>query len=389
MKFFHSEMPGAPALTGTAGSGVDLLDALLVYGWGNKTVSALVVSSGVATATVSASPNPAVVGSTIVVSGATPSALNGEQVVTAVGALTVSFATSVSDQTATGSISFKMAGLGWTVLYTDTNKRVYKRTSPEATTQVLVVDDTAATYMRVLGYESMSDASTGVGRFPTTSQLATPLIWGKSDSASGSSRKWALFGDARSMYYSVSLASRSRAFYTTHFFGDIVPQRAGDAYACMITGARTDITASNALPGGEICLTNKPTSTYEVGCFMARPSSGLGSAQVSYVMGQDHTYPGSLTYSGSIQYGLVTYPNAADNSLLLCRVSVLNGTSLRGTMPGLWHCPQDIRGIFDPLQRIAGSGDITGRTAMAVPAGASLDTDPSGCAFYDITGPWR
>ena len=51
VKYFHSEMPGAPVMSGTAGSRIAVLDACLVDGWGLLTASSVVVAAGVATAT--------------------------------------------------------------------------------------------------------------------------------------------------------------------------------------------------------------------------------------------------------------------------------------------------------------------------------------------------
>lgn len=46
VKFFHSEMPSAPVLSGTAGSLLAILDACLVNGWGLMTATSVVVSGG-------------------------------------------------------------------------------------------------------------------------------------------------------------------------------------------------------------------------------------------------------------------------------------------------------------------------------------------------------
>ena len=117
VRFYDSTMSGAPALSGTAGALIGVLDGCLVDGFGSVTVNSLVVASNVATATVSAGHQFAMIGNTgpvIRIEGATPSGLNGDWRVTVTGATTFTFATTgISDQTATGMITAKRAPAGF------------------------------------------------------------------------------------------------------------------------------------------------------------------------------------------------------------------------------------------------------------------------------------
>jgi hypothetical protein len=91
-------------------------------------VASLVVASNIATATISGG-HSAEVGSVVLVSGATPSGLNSEKKVLSVGAgnTTLTFdAPGISDQTASGTISLKLAGAGWSKEFTGTNLAAYK-----------------------------------------------------------------------------------------------------------------------------------------------------------------------------------------------------------------------------------------------------------------------
>ncbi len=78
VKYFHSELPGAPVLSGTAGSRIAVLDACLRDGWGLLTASGVSVAGGVATATFTASHSFEPL-SVILVAGASVPAINGEQ----------------------------------------------------------------------------------------------------------------------------------------------------------------------------------------------------------------------------------------------------------------------------------------------------------------------
>ena len=80
--WYHSDETGAPALNNTAGSLIALLDALLITGFNTKAVTSVSVSAGVATAVISG--HGYEVGKTLLIAGATPTGLNGNQVITAV-----------------------------------------------------------------------------------------------------------------------------------------------------------------------------------------------------------------------------------------------------------------------------------------------------------------
>lgn len=386
MKFFHSDMPNSPVLNGVAGALTDLLDAVLVTGFGTKTASSLVVSGGVATLTVSPS-HSAVVGATISVAGATPSGLNGEKVVTAISAGTVSYATGLSDQTATGTVTFKIAPLGWTIAQTTTNTRAYKPSAAEASGCLLRVLDTGTTNARVWGYESMTDIDTGSGRFPTDAQQSGGLYWPKSDAANSTARRWFIFGDDRMVYVGTAPGSSYQTHMTTHAFGDVLAQRSGDAYSCLLTGDLYDRVGSGAMSGGDIGFSQRPGSS-EGGKFYPRAFTGLGGSVAAELFGISHNGGGGTVQSGCPNYSWGTFPNNADNGLLLCPVTTFVGNGFRGNLPGVWHVIQDARGSFATGDIVAGTGPLANRKLMAVTA-APPQGGQDGTFFVDITGPWR
>ena len=393
-KFFHSSMPGAPTLSGTAGALTDLLDACLVSGFGTKSVSGLVVSGGVATMACS-SPHAAVVGSTVLVSGATPSGLNGEKVVTAISSTSVSFATALVDQTATGTISFKIAALGWTIAQTATNTRAYKPTSAEATGCILRIDDTSTTVARALGYESLSDINTGTGKFPRDEVISGGFVWPKSEAGDTNARRWMIFGDDRCFYISISPHSGFQAQAVTNFFGDFNAQRSGDAYACMLTGAyAADVTYRQSPSEGEIGGSIRVGARSGYGAYVARSHTGLGGPIGIDCVGQGHISGSGLAFSGGAYYGSANFPNPSDNGLLLNQVSLFAASSMRGILPGVWHCPQYAQPSFVHGDIVDGFGTLAGRKLMAVvvsSAYANSTGQPNGYGvmFMDLTGPWR
>lgn len=385
-KYFHSDMQGAPVLSGTAGAMTDLLDAILADGFNAKSVSSLVISGGVATATVTGGHGHEA-GTVALVAGATPSGLNGEQRVTAIGANTISFATGLSDQTATGTITIKVAPLGWAKTYTGTNKRGYRPTAVEATGCLLRVDDTGTTNARTVGYGAMTDIDTGTDPFPTAAQYSGGAYWPKSGTANATARPWVAFGDARAMY--IAVASGSTATNSSvMFFGDLIAYKSGDAYGCVLSGNHTNLADSGSNATGCMGFSDRTVSPTNPGSHVARSHTFVGSARPMTRVGASHLGTTSPAYSGNASYGVGAYPNAADNGLLVARVLGVSDGSVRGVFPGLWHVPLDVGTLLASRDKIAGTGDLAGKTAYVVRVGQT-GGGTTGVVLFDVTGPWR
>lgn len=384
VKFFYSGMVSAPVLSGTAGATIGVLDACLKYGFGSKSVTSLVISGGVATMNVTGS-HSAVVGATVLVAGATPSSLNGEKKVTAITGTSASFATTEADGSATGTITFKIAPLGFTTPFTGTNLRAYKSSSVDATGCVLRLDDTGTTTSRVVAYESMSDINTGVGTFPTSAQFSGGMYWPKSNAADSTSRPWVLIGDERAFIFYVA----PNATYTTQGavfgFGDILSNKSGDAYGCVLFGHTSTVNVEGSpIPG---CLGYSPGTNPAFYGYIARDYTFLGGSQLVKKTSGANNGPG---YSGTTNYngnGL-GYPNGPDNGLLVSPVDLLVGTNLRGRFPGIYHTPQNVGSALNTLDYIDGTGIFAGKRFMALRPGTTGDSS-SGVMLVDVTGPWR
>lgn len=379
VKVFHSSMPGAPTLTGAAGSLIALLDACLINGFGLKTVDSLVVSGGVATATIS-SGHSFEVGSVALIAGATPSALNGERRVAEITTTTVKFSVSgVPDGTAAGTITIKVAPLGWIKQYSGRNVAVYKRSAPEATAMVLQVDDTATLNARARGFESMSAVNTGIGPFPTNAQLSGGFFWAKA-STTTDTRSWVVLGDERCFYYAVAPNEYSPLSHHTHFFGDIIPFKSGDAYCCALTGSRGDRTNTGADPEGCVGLSHATAA----GLYLARGDSGIGGAVQGEKLALSHTN----TWSGASNW-LGAYPNRADNGLYVEEVFCHSQGTFRGRLPGVYHLTQYALGFFGHLDKIVGVGPYAGKTFLNLLLGGSSSSNNTNPTFFDFEGPWR
>lgn len=241
VKWFSSKMAGAPIRNATAGSYVSGLDACLITGWGVQTASSVVVSGGVCTATFPFT-HAALIHSVVLVAGASKSELNGEQKVTSTGTNTVSWATDAANGTDTGTVTVKMAPLGFSKVFSGTNLAVYKSTDPRSKGHFLRVSDTGSTEARVIGYENMTAVSTGTGPFPTSAQQSGGGGWGKGFAADSKAVPWFLAGDSM-LFYSGSCAYQSHAGVgdeyatsTFDYFGDPLSHASGvDAFNTVLT----------------------------------------------------------------------------------------------------------------------------------------------------------
>lgn len=377
VKHFTSGMTGGPVSNGTAGSTIGVLDSCLVDGWGLQTATSVVIASGVATVTFP-SAFPATVDSVILVAGATPSGLNGEQKVTSLGSNIVRFATAESDGTATGTITVKMAPAGWTKVFSGTNKAVYKSADPTAHGggMYLRVDDTGTTSCRIVGYETMSDVDTGTGPFPTAAQQSGGGYWAKSSAANSTAVRWAVVADSRFFFFASSAHTTATNGCCTRGFGDLIALRpSGDAFATALSygSSASDFGGSFDNPASAQIAT-------------PRGSSGLGSS----TLGRAFAYIGGPSISGA-DSTLGSFPNPNDGGLYLSRRYWATGTSQppRANVPGLLSVPQTgTNGLFAAHTVLPGSGEFSGRNFLVIDP-ASGSGNAGNVSLVDITGPWR
>ncbi len=364
VRYYDSTMSGAPSLSGTAGALIGVLDACLVDGFGSVTVDSLVVASNVATATVSAGHQFAMLGTTgpvIRIAGATPSGLNTDVRVNVTSATQFTFATTgISDQTATGTITAKRAPAGFSKAFTGTNKAAYRSLDVASTQLYLRVDDTGTTNARVRGYEAMSDVDTGTGPFPTDAQLSGGSYLYKSGAASSAVRNWAIYSDGRIVYFFCDAGANAQ-YLGGVVFGDIASYAPGDAYHFVLIGAE-----GNTYPCYLYML------NYQYYSYLARRFDGIGSS----IDSARYSHAKTGNYLGS---GGETFPAPADNSFHLWPIEVWDSTvNSRGLLPGCWN----------PVHGAVGVGvnygvlEVNGRTMVP------QVTNNYRCVM-DITGPWR
>lgn len=393
-KFFHSNMAGAPALTGAAGAGIAILDACLINGFGLVSIDSLVIAGGVGTLTRSAGitfERDAVVLIAGVTGGA--AAANGDRRILSVTTTTATIdCTGIADQTATGTITAKMAPVGWAKEFAGTNVAVYKMTDVASLGMRLRVDDTATTVMRVVGYETMADVNTGTGPFPTAAQVSGGGYWEKSGAAGATARNWCVVADERALYWwsvpNATTAVTSQG--VLRGFGDLLARKSTDAYAAFLQADPASVVTSSATVG-DLSDGSRVASAV---CSAPRSWTGLGSGAL---LGQYmESRRGNATSVKSGTTAVLVYPNGPDNALDLDRVFATEGDlSTRGTFPGLMHCPQQLGFAFASFDKLDGQGSLAGRRLMALRCGSpggttqNATTGGYGVVVFDLTGNWR
>lgn len=371
VRLFRSSDTGAPTLNGTAGSLVTVLDACLVNGYGTITADSVEIAGGIATVTKSTGHGFTMLGTTgpvITIAGASPGALNGLWRIASVPSATqFTVVCDLSDQTASGTITVKRSPGGFSIQYTGTNKRVYKRDAAAATAMLLRVDDTPAQYPTLRMYESMSDIDTGVDQTPTSGSYYLC----KSNSANATAVDWMVITDGLCLYVFARNYGGTSLFGSQFVFGDLISWVAGDAYCAMLAAA------SSAAPTG-CYLTALHLST---DFLIARDSNQITKAAATMRTSNYETN----TVMGT---ALCPYPNANGNLFIADAVLVQNAarTVYRGKMPG-FYAPLHTLATLTNWAVMSYIEGLSGRDMM-IQAGYSGGGAESRVAF-DITGPWR
>jgi hypothetical protein len=390
VSYITHTMRGAPQIRGNAPGGlIDVLDCVLVTGWGLAAPTSVTVASGTATATFSG-PTSWEVGAVIEISGGTPSGLAGKSRVASVVGNTLTFATPAADGTYTGSIGIKYAGAGWEKVFSGTNKAVYRSTDVTGSRFYLRVDASSGQFARVRGYETMSDIDTGTGLFPIDAQLSGGGYWHTSVASNATAIPYLLAADSKMLLQAICLGVSNGAtqmITAVYGFGDgIALNPAGDAFAAVLS-CKTIASYIYLSYGGLSGASGNSSPDYGA-VFFARGWQGLGDA----VYARPVPEGGSATALSGADSALGVAPGRVDGAIRMARMMLKDQETndLRCVVPGCHFVPQSLNnGLFPtPFALSDGAGTLAGRKLAAVPVGNDT-SNRSGTAFVDVTGPWR
>lgn len=368
VQVFKSSDAGAPVLSGTAGAYNTILDAILgATGYNSKTIT--ITRSG-ATATANCTSHGFTADQVLIISGAGESEYNiTVNRPTIVDANNFSFPVAGTPATpATGTITCKVRGAGWTKSFTGTNGSSWLK--PLGNQFYLDVIDTNTTYAIQRGYEAMTAFSTGTNPFPTAAQVATNSgIIVKSQSANATAVPWMAFVTGKTFYF-WSVGNTGNTFTTggnagtqgNTFFGDILSENPGDAYATMCIGGET---ITDRFP---FYTTNAaPTSGNYIARNNAQAAGSLKVGKFALIRFADATN----VLSG---VGTLTYPAPTNGGLILSPYVVAEASAVifRGLFPGVWWVSHSSG--LTPGDTFSGTGSFAGKKFILLASGSSASS---------------
>lgn len=344
----------SPVRSVSAGATIALLNACLVTGFGQVTLSSLTIDAqGIATAT-STAHGYVKTDTVVLIAGADQEAINGEWVITEItDADHLKFDASESgltNTTITGTtITLKVAPLGWSKPFFDTPNSiaVFQSLDPFSRRAFLRVDDSnnlswnepGATFFR--GYEFLaSSQDQGTYPFPPPSSLTQGIQARKSlyqnagiyITTNGANLSWTLVGTSKQFYFGYHVVygndNRTR---NSIFFGDLNSYVPGDVGATGLCGEilQTQLNADT------YSFTQLNNYSYS---FCPRNSKkGHTTAQQRFKL---WSYP-TLTNAFTPLCGgnSIVEPDIYHNRMIIYRPFLItdenNSTSIRGEMPGM------------------------------------------------------
>jgi hypothetical protein len=343
---FKSTDAGAPALSGEVDKLRAVLQAILVDGYNAQTIT--ITRSGT-TATASCTSHGFVDKHVLLVAGADQTEYNGEVEITYVDANTFTFSVAGSPASpATGTITAKVAPMGWTQPYTGTNKGAFLQPAG-SNGFYLRVDDSNAQNAQVRGYETMSDVDTGTNLVPTNAQIAvgSGLYIYKSSAASATARTWKAWGDKKSLFMVINTDGSN--LWHPLGFGDFHDFSAGNAYGTYVSGAPTSsAAATGTMPHCRAPLISVNPAAY--GSYIFRDNAATAGAVTFFRLGGFNSgiNAGSSSESiGGSPYYPATYPAPIQGGLLLDPIYLV-GDSNSPTSPYVNGLRGRMRGLFAP-----------------------------------------
>lgn len=375
VRWFTSEMVGAPALSGLPGSLIEILDACLLNGFGTATPDGdkITVSGGVATMHFSGG-NPFEKHVTIKIEGAIPAELNDLWRVKSSTATTCTFdCPGIADGAASGNITamFAPAG-GWEKPFVDVNLAAYRSGASGATGHFFRIDDSEDKFSRWRGFEQMTGIDNGVNPFPTEAQVAgTGLLWPRSNSADSDPRKWRLFADDRHVYFFPAAISNYSDSYEAYYFGDFVSLSETDTANSCLHGSKANLYTYPANNGFE--------NTKITGCrWMPRNSSGDYASVAHFISAKT-----DLLGNGNSG----DYPQPGGGVVFDYPVMVRDGQNVNGNVRG--YLPGLLSAMHTCLPLDGQVLEGVGADSIPIFIFATNSGWAKFSIAFDIQGPWR
>jgi len=387
VKWYTEAMQGAPTPTDSQhGQLTNLLKKVLITGFGLLAVDSLTYDSGTGevTGTISAG-HSYLKDSIILIEGADQTEYNGEQRVTWTSATQFRYVPAVvpAQTAATGTLSAKVAPIGWEVLFEDETGEVMilGSTDPDASNIKMRIDNTAfsgwhdGTTQKRLAAVAMVEEVVSLTEYTEVYEYYWPAT------QNYGSKHWELIGDSRIFYYFTRYGLKNRL--SGYVFGDINSVRPGDQYGCVMNRYITNSTDSSY-------EWDNTSTEYITTSLLAHGTTGerILARPHHQLFGTTGWYTSGL-YS---RFGTgIPLPNAADNGYYLGIDPVPvqeSDATLRGYLPGLITPYASHSSHW--RQNYHGFPNLPNTLVRFVPGTYTTDGNYGETMVgFDLTGPWR
>jgi hypothetical protein len=375
VRSYRSGNVNAPVLTNGVGTLIPVLD-MLVNGTTTASVTSITRSGAIATVTTAV--NHGYVNLQLVtIAGANEPEYNGEFVITVTGLTQFTYTVVGTPATpATGTITYRLAGSGWTKPFTGTNLAMYRQPSG-SNMFYFRVDDTSATVPLIRGFETASDITGGTGPFPTVAQMATGGFLFKN----AATVPYVIVCNGPTVYLWINTGNVAGAGTTAQMFtwGDFTSYKTGDIYNTLICTEVTSATLNDTVAiTANAAVNTAYLSVVAAGFWATRSHTQIGSA---VTLGR-HTDVAKTSNTAVIGSNGIAYPSAVDGGLYIAPIFVHENALavIRGSMNGIWApCHNRAIGNGDTF---AGTGTLAGKNFEA------FHNNATGQVFLEMSNTW-
>ena len=402
VQIYRSTDTGAPLINVRAGSYVTLLDAVLVNGYNEKTVTATGVAGDTSTVTITDTAHGRLNGEWITLSGASNANLNGVFKITFTGINTYTIKVSAAGGFAGSASGLKAKKMpcGWKMGFTDTTtvgvqgettKRSY--ISPNLKRYV-EINDTGSSTSHLITSCSFAIYSTCTAYGVGTDKIALPGSLYKAyvyNNANGpvpvgnfeEACHWMIISNGRFVVFFNSYSARDRQAFASNifnvsFFGEFSSVSALDQYN-FVMGIAQDATYN----GTSGCAAVSPDLSAKANMHVLRTlDQALAQPSMQYLVDyQKCQMPNFPTTC-------LAYPDVETRGAVLQRANLWEKDALckRGWLPGMWFPTQKTKTALGASAVLTvSSGELEGKKFLLVPIGPTVESH----IFIEISDTWE
>jgi hypothetical protein len=216
--------------------------------------------------------------------------------------------------------------------------------------------------------DSATTVTGGTGPFPTVAGAAGGIVIRKSATNDATARPWVIVADDKTFY--LFTFSGDFTGWSGFAFGDFYSLKTSDLYRCIIAGR---IVANSGSAVDDRLDNLSALGAVAIGHYV--PRLARSDAATPILLPINVGKHGNGAHSQATLFGLAPYPNPPDNGVQLSRVwlhepgltAIVSPSSvIRGRLRGFWHWLHPVGANVQDGDTIAGAGDLVGKTFLIV-----------------------